>query len=207
MKKRMFAVGLVVAMFLMSVLSVSATELTDLVPGGSTSVEADIVAENEGEVTYIVSIPEKIDFGTLTIPENKTEAHPKTVGFEVSAVEVVGLNAAKCRIAVLLKDATAEAGTFQIAGVSGTNNGKVLTYSVLNSAGVDLTTGTAYTNGFAFAAFSAAGQSVTGSLSLEQNQLLGENETSEAVSSEEWAGDYLGTINFYTTIADLSSYN
>lgn len=200
MKKRLFAVLLATAM-LMASLTVSATELTDIVPGGSTAVEADIKEADIGDVTYIIAIPEKIDFGTLVMPKTDTEPHPSKVGFEVSAVEITNLNVATSRIAVLLKDAVAEVGTFQITGVSGTNNNKVLKYSVLNSAGVDLTNGTEYPNGYAFAAFSQAGQTVTGSLSLEQNQLL----TDKVIAN--WAGDYLGTLNFYTAIADISSYN
>lgn len=200
MKKKMLAV-IMAATMMMAVLPVSAEELTNVVPGGSTAVEADIAGEDTGDVTYIIAIPEKIDFGTLTMPEDDSTAHPKTVGFEVSAVEITGLDTTTSRVAVLLKDAVAEVGTFQITGVSGTNNDKVLTYSVLNSAGVDLTNGTQYANGYAMAAFSVAGQSVTGSLSLEQNQLLADTEIAN------WAGDYLGTINFYTTIASLGDYN
>lgn len=202
MKKRLLSV-LMVAVMLMAALPVSAAdkELTDIDNAGSTSVEADIVNDDSGDVSYIIAIPEKIDFGTLSMPEDDATAHPKTVGFEVSAVEVNGLDTATSRIAVLMADASAEAGTFQIVGVSGTNNDKILKYSVLNSAGVDITSGNRYENGYAITAFSAAGQKVTGSLSLEQNQLLSDT------AIENWAGDYLGTINFYTTIADLASYN
>lgn len=194
MKKKLFAVVLAATM-LMSSLTVSATELTNIEPGGSTAVEADILGA--GEVTYIIAIPEKIDFGTLVMPKNTEVEHSKTVGFEVSAVEIIGLDTSTSRVVVLLKDAVAQGGKFQIAGISGTNNGKVLEYSVLNSGGVNLTTGTEeYPNGYAFAAFSQADQSVNGSLRLDQNQLFGED-------IAEWAGDYLGTINFYTTIVGI----
>jgi len=200
MKKRLFAILLATAM-MMGTLTVSASELTNVAPGGSTAVEADILGEDTGDVTYIISIPEKIDFGTLYMPEDDSEAHPKTVGFTVSAVEIKGLDESTSRVAVLLKDAVAAEGKFQIAGVSGTNNNKILEYSVLNSGGVDLTTSKPYANGYAFAAFSKAGQAVNGSLKLEQNQLL----TDKVI--ENWAGDYLGTINFYTAIAEIGSYN
>lgn len=203
MKKKVLAV-LASAIMLTAALQVSAAEdgeLTNVTPGGPTTVEADVIAADSGEVTYIIAIPEKIDFGTLTMPEDDTEAHAKKVGFEVSAVQITGLDTTTSRVAVLMKDAEAEAGEFQITGTSGTNAGKILKYSVLNSAGVDITSGTAYPNGYAFAAFSATNQKVTGSLSLEQNQLLSDTEI------ENWAGDYLGTINFYTAIADISSFN
>lgn len=202
MKKRVLSGLLITAMLVMGfTVSAFATDLTSADPAGDTSVEAEIQGEDTGEVSYIISIPEKIDFGTLTMPESDTESHAKTVDFEVSAVEINGLDKSTSRVVVLMSDAAAELGKFQITGVSGTNNDKVLEYSVLNSAGIDLTSGKAYDNGYAFAAFYAAGQSISGKLSLEQNQLLEDTEIAN------WAGDYLGTINFYTTIASIGSYN
>lgn len=175
-------------------------ELTNIQPAGDTAVEADIIDGEGGDVSYIISIPEKIDFGTLQMPADDTTAHQKKVDFTVSAVEINNLDTTTSRVAVLMKDATTGDKTFQIAGSSGTNNDKILAYNVLSSAGVDITTGTNYENGYLFAAFSAAGQKINGTLSLEQNQLL----TDEDVAN--WAGDYFGTINFYTAIASISDY-
>ena len=200
MKKRMLA-AVMAGTLLMTAIPVCAEELTNIAPGSNTSVEADIAADDTGDVTYIVSIPDKIDFGTLTMPADDAEAHPKTVGFEVSAVEISGLDTQTSRVAVLVKDAAAAEGKFQIAGVSGTNNSKILEYSILNSANVDLTSGTLYPNGYAFAAFSVAGQTVTGTLSLEQNQLLVDKDLAN------WAGDYQGTLMFYTAVAKFADYN
>ena len=135
------------------------------------------------------------------MPEDANASNAKTVGFSVSAVEITGLDTATSRVAVLMKDASATMGKFQIAGTSGTNASKILEYKVLNSMGVDLTNGKDYPNGYAFAAFSTAGQAVEGSLSLDQNQLL-----SDPVVGN-WAGNYLGQINFYTTIAKISDFN
>ena len=212
MKKRLWAV-LLAATMLFTAVPVMATEnpeddtlvegeqdLTNIENAGSTAVEADILGEDTGEISYIISIPERIDFGTLQMPADDSVAHPKKVGFEVSAVEIIGLDTATQRVAVLMHDANTTDATFLIRGASGTNNEKSLTYNVLSSAGVDVTTGTAYTNGYLFAAFSQAGQAVQGSLSLEQNQLLSDTEIAN------WAGDYLGTINFYTAIANIKDY-
>ena len=183
-----------------TIMETQATEnLTDVSKAGTTAVEADIIDDGSGLVTYIVSIPEKIDFGTLQMPEDNSAAHPKQVEFDVSAVQIEGLNTATSRVAVLMKDA-ANSATFQIKGVSDTNTDKVLTYNVLTFAGADITTGTSYPNGYLFAAFSATGQTISGTLSLEQNQLL------EDPNLKNWAGDYMGTINFYTTIGDISDY-
>lgn len=205
MKKKFVAV-LAAAAMLAAALPVMAAEqgeqnLTNIENAGSTAVEADIVGENTGDVSYIIAIPEKIDFGTLQMPADDSVTHPKQVGFEVSAVEVNGLDTATQRVAVLMRDASTQNEIFRIMGASGTNDSKVLEYKVLSSAGVDVTTGTAYNNGYLFAAFSAAGQSINGSLSLDQNQLLSDKEIAN------WAGDYLGTINFYTAIASIADYN
>ena len=200
MKKRILAIALAAGL-LMAAFPVAAEDLTNVTPGGSTQVEADIVDSGSGEVSYIIAIPEKIDFGTLQMPEDDSVAHAKTVDFEVSAVEVTGLDVTSQRVAVLLKDSATSDGTFQIAQISGSTvveNGKALTYSVLNTVGVDVATGTLYPNGYGFAAFSAAGQAVGGKLSLDQNQLLSDPEIAN------WAGDYAGTINFYTTIVNLA---
>lgn len=204
--KKKIAVLLLMTLTLVNVIPVMAeepgkTNLTDIMPAGSTAVEADILDEDIGAVSYIISIPEKIDFGTLQMPSDTSEPHVKTVGFQVSAVEIDGLDTTTSRIAVLMKNAVATTDTFQIQGNSETNNDKILRYTVLNAAGNDITTGVKYTNGYAFAAFSAIGQSVNGTLSLEQNQLC------EDTNLANWVGDYLGTINFYTAIASIADYN
>lgn len=204
MKKRIVAILMMMVVattaFIPTTVRAEGEKLTNIEPAGDTSVKADIINGESGDVSYIISIPEKIDFGTLQMPADDTVAHPKKVDFTVSAVEINNLDTTTSRVAVLMKDASTGTKTFQITGASGTNNSKILTYNVLSSAGVDITSGTNYTNGYLFAAFSAAGQSINGSLSLEQNQLLKDNKL------ENWAGDYLGTINFYTAIASISDY-
>lgn len=201
MKKRLVAMVLTMAVAMTgSMVAFAEEELTNIQPAGATSVEADILDGGGGDVSYIISIPEKIDFGTLQMPSDDSVGHPKKVDFNVSAVEINNLDTTTSRVAVLMKDAVTGDKTFQITGASGTNNSKVLTYNVLSSAGVDITSGTEYPNGYLFAAFSVAGQSINGTLSLEQNQLLDDKEVAN------WAGDYFGTINFYTAIASLSDY-
>lgn len=212
MKRRVLA-AITAAIMLMAAVPVMAAEeseddtavtgeqdLTNLQNAGDTTVEADILGVDTGDVSYIIAIPEKIDFGTLQMPSDDTVAHLKKVDFEVSAVEINGLDTTTQRVAVLMHDKNTTNEIFKIMGSSGTNNSKVLKYNVLSSAGVDITSGTAYTNGYLFAAFSAAGQSISGTLSLEQNQLL------DGTDITSWAGDYLGTINFYTAIASLGEY-
>ena len=212
MKKRIWA-ALLAAVMLLTAVPVMASEpneddtsvigeqkLDDIKNAGSTAVEADVRDEN-GEISYIIAIPEKIDFGTLQRPADISTAHPKQVGFEVSAVEIIGLDTSTQRVAVLMQDANAsDKSLFIITGASGTNTDKILKYNVLSSVGTDITTGFKYPNGYLYAAFSQAGQVVPGTLSLDQNQL------SDNTDIATWAGEFLGTINFYTAIAEIKDY-
>lgn len=196
MKKRWIA-GVLAGILTMNVLTVSAQELSNIDPAGNTEVTANV--SGSGDVTYLVSIPEKVNFGTLTQPENNTEAHPAVRNFTVEAVQITGLDTGE-GVVVLLKDASASGG-FKISGQSASNMGKTLSYSVCNQGGADITTGgKEYVNGYLLTAFSAAGQSLTGQLKLEQNQLYGQD-------LEQWAGSYKGTINFFTRVASIKDIN
>ncbi|MEZ3434646.1 MAG: hypothetical protein K1W34_08510 [Lachnospiraceae bacterium] len=196
MKKRWIA-GALAGFLAVNVLTVSAQDLSNVEPAGNTEVTANV--SGSGDVTYLVSIPERVNFGTLTQPENNTQAHPAVRSFNVEAVQITGLDAATQRVVVLLKDGS-NAGGFQLTGQSASNSGKVLNYTVCNETGTDITGGRPYDNGYLLAAFSAGGQNVAGQLKLEQNQLYGEN-------LEQWAGNYKGTINFFTRVASLADIN
>lgn len=188
MKKR-WAAALAVMILGMSVLPVSAEEISNVDPAGNTEVTANV--SHSGDVTYLISVPSKINFGALQQPKDTTQSHLVTRNYSVEAIQITGL-AADGRVAVLLKDPTKDGG-FQITGESEANRGKTLGYSIHNDSGVDITTGNLFPNGYLLAAFGNAGQTVTGELRLEQNQLAGQN-------LEEWAGSYSGTIRFYSKI-------
>lgn len=194
MKKRWIA-GVLAGILTMNVLTVSAQDLSNLNPAGNTEVTANV--SGSGDVTYLISVPEKVNFGTLTQPENNTEAHPAVRNFTVDAVQITGLDTGEQRVVVLLKDGSASGG-FQIIGQSASNSGKTLSYSVCNSDGTEITSGKEFVNGYLLTAFSAAGQSLTGQLKLEQNQLYGQD-------LEQWAGSYKGTINFFTRVASIAN--
>ena len=101
MKKRWIA-GALAGFLAMNVLTVSAQDLSNVEPAGNTEVTANV--SGSGDVTYLVSIPERVNFGTLTQPENNTQAHPAVRSFNVEAVQITGLDAATQRVVVLLKD-------------------------------------------------------------------------------------------------------
>jgi len=203
MKKKLVVVLTVLTM-LAAAIPVAGKELSNVNNAGTTDVEADILDPDSGDVSYIIAIPEKIDFGTLQMPEaadsEGTSLHERRVGFEVSAVEIHGLNESTQRVAVLMCDAGTGTNVFQINGMSNNNTGKSLEYKVLTATGNDVTSGTRYPNGYLFAAFNATGQKVDGMLSLDQDQLLKDKVI------KNWAGDYFGKINFYTAIANVADY-
>lgn len=205
MKKRMIAVLTMTAMLVGSVpLASMAAEksLSDTVKAGDTSVEARVL--DGGDVSYIISIPDKIDFGVLQMPADE-ESHQKQVEFTVSAVQIEGLDTKTNRVAVLMKDAASteeNPDVFQITGTGEKNSKKTLKYNVLGADAnkTDITGGTRYSNGYLFTAFSKADQSATGTLVLDQKQLRDDPILAN------WAGTYQGTINFYTAVAALGDF-
>lgn len=90
--KRIIAAILSAALAATAALSVSALELTESSNEGSTEVTVHIAGDDEpGNVSYIIEIPDKLDFGTLAQPDNTDEDHFKDIDFKVLAKEVNGL--------------------------------------------------------------------------------------------------------------------
>ncbi len=171
-------------------------QLGNAATGGDTQVTAKIDAPEPGEVTYVITIPEKVDFGTLTQPESDDVAHNKDISFTVTATEVNNLPEGSA-IRVSVKDSltTEDNDTFRLTQVGGS---EVLTYDVYSKNPVEegQTPINGYSigaNGFALVSFNGAGQSVTGTLRLDENQLFGKN-------LEDIAGEYAGTMSFYSEI-------
>lgn len=203
MKKKILAV-LTMAAMLAGTMSMTAMaeEVTDQAPAGQSEVDARILGQ--GDVSYIISIPDKIDFGTLQMPtEAGAENRLKNVGFTVEAKKIEGLNTTTSRVAVLVQDSETEGlYKFSIRGISDTNKGKTLDYQILNSQGKDLTNNsTAYQNGYVLAGFGQEGESVKASLSLDQDQLLADPYIAN------WAGLYQGKLNFYTAIGSIKDFS
>ena len=206
MKKRLIST-VVLAGVLLTV-PVLAADLSDVSPAGDTAVTAKVVADDPGSVTYVVSIPDKIDFGDLEQPAD-SYSHPKDKDATVTAETITGLSA-NYRVAVFVKDAadTAEDPSFRVIGQDPANQGKVLTYTIKNnSTDAYLTEGTRYTNGYFVGLFEKGaaendgnGDSVKLRLSLDQAQLFDEY-------LPEWAGNYTGTLNFYTAVSSVGTFN
>ena len=71
--KKIITLALAAAMVCTSAVSVYAAELTNTNQEGQTEVKARIDGSVTGDVTYVIEIPDVVDFGTLTMPENTTE--------------------------------------------------------------------------------------------------------------------------------------
>lgn len=181
--------------------SVSAATLSDVTPENSTEVKANIV--DPGLVSYVITIPDTADFGTLTQPESTDTDHYTFNGFQVEATE---LNIKSNQgVTVYMKDSTAtdnqfyisqkvEADPFTIAyDVYDTtvNEENVGSYDPIN------TTVTPGSYGYHLCTFLAGstGSTQDVTLALNQNALYG-----KALS--DIAGDYSGTITFHSALIE-----
>lgn len=204
MKKRgIISLALTLSMASLVVISASAAapQLTPVSPGGDTQVTARIEGTSPGEVSYIITIPEKVDFGTLTQPDSDETAHDKDIDFTVTAEEINNLPANNfVKVSVKDSQTTAEDERFRLNQVSGST---VLYYDVydVNPIKENMSyplnnTATMEANGFLLTLFSGTGQSLTGTLRIDQNQLFGQD-------LDTIAGDYSGTMAFYSEIINI----
>ncbi|MCD8218026.1 MAG: hypothetical protein LUD01_08285 [Clostridiales bacterium] len=195
MKKRWIAL-MAAGILSLGAMPVMASELTDGAPSQEVPVEATVA---NGAVAYTISIPTEIDFGKLVQPADNAEEHNATQTMEVAVTKLTGMDATTQRLAVLLKDSAYGTTGFYLDGQESANTGKSLAYSVAHTNGGDVASGTAYANGYLLTAFSAQDQTSSYTLTLDQNQLYGQD-------MEEYAGAYEGTLTFYSKIVNLGEY-
>lgn len=171
-------------------------ELDDTNPGNETSVTINVA--EAAPVTYVVQIPETVDFGTIQQP-NSSETSYLTQPITVTCTNLTGLASGQT-LAVLVKDkyATDRSDPFKLTKDS--NPDVVMTYSMFNTEGNNIQDLVWYSNGFLFGAFTAAGQSVENELKLDVSQLYGKDLTV-------WGGEYSGTLNFRTSITSIGNVN
>ena len=187
-----------------AVVSASAATLTDVYPDNSTEVTAKIV--NPGAVSYVITIPETADFGTLTVPENTENDNYKFYGFQVEATELNIVNGTA--VSVWLKDGSSSDGQFYITqkNAPDASNPFTIEYDVYDAV-VDESGLASHTpvnktaqgaNGYQLVTFTANQQGATQdvTLALNQNALVGQN-------IADIAGDYSGTIAFHSSLISL----
>ena len=196
MKKKVVA-GFMAATMMVSVMS-TGVFAKDLDPSdenkkaGDTQVTAT-VEENENKASYVIQIPDTVDFGKIQQPETEGNAY-STKDITVSCIQADNL-AAGSGIAVLVKDASVVESSDPFLLTHNTHSDCALTYEIMNN-GESIQNGTWHSNGFLFNLFTGADQSATDKLRLNRNQLYNKD-------LSVWGGQYTGTLNFYTKIVDV----
>ena len=182
-----------------AVMSASAATLSNVTPDGSTEVKANIV--DPGAVSYVITIPETADFGTLTQPENIDTDHYAIYRFDVEATE---LNLKSNQgVTVYMKDSTSTDDQFYLEQQNTETPFKIsydvydTTVTVDNINAYEPINNTAEpgTYGYHLCTFlsDAQGRTQPVNLVLNQNALYGQ-------TLSDIAGDYSGTITFHSSL-------
>lgn len=179
--------------------SASAATLTDKNPDGSTEVTAIIEGSQPGDVSYIITIPDKVDFGTLTQPETETDSY-KYVDFDIEATK---LNFDSGAVSVFAKDSSSTDGQFYLTQKDSnspfTISYDVYTALITNDSEVGNNTpvndSDPAENGYHITTFmsDAEGETQDITLALNQKALYGQN-------LDTIAGDYSGTMVFHSAL-------
>ena len=193
--KKILALSMAIATVATTSTAAFAAELTPSSTTGNTEVTANIQAS--GEISYIITIPDKVDFGTLTPPETDTDSF-KDVPYEVTAVNIEGLSEDQYVLIRLKdKDATEEDSQFYLTQKTSPNTKFI--YDVYNISPIEnhysplASVSMTEPNGYFLVAFDKIGAKTTGTLRFNQKQLYGKD-------ISEIAGDYSGTMVFTSSI-------
>lgn len=201
--KKLIALLIAVVIVTSSVLSVSAATLTDVTVDNSTAVKANI--EDPGSVSYVITIPETVDFGTLTQPDSIDADHYAIYRFEVEATE---LNLKSNQgVTVYMKDANSTDNQFYLEQQNTETPFKIsydvydttVTVDNINTYDPINTTAEPGTYGYHLCTFlyDAQGSTQPVNLALNQNALYDQ-------TLSDIAGDYSGTITFHCSLFERS---
>lgn len=202
--KKIIAALLAATLATTAAVSASAATLTEQNPDGSTEVTARIEGANPGDVSYVITIPDKVDFGTLTQPETDTDSY-KYLDFDVVATELNNLEARQA-VSVFLKDGTSDDGQFYLTQKDKANP-FTISYNVYENV-VDDTNIIDYTPmnqsgdtgeyGYHLCTFTSGAQGAVQdvTLALNQKNLFGQN-------LDDIAGDYSGTMVFHSALTTI----
>ena len=193
--RKILALSMAVATMATVSTAAFAAELTPSSPVGETEITANIQAS--GEISYVITIPDKVDFGTLTPPETDTDSF-KDVPYEVTATNIEGLSKDQYVLVRLKdKDATEEDSQFYLTQKTSPNTKFI--YDVYNISPIEdyysplAAVTMTEPNGYFLVAFDEIGKKITGTLRFNQKQLYGKD-------ISEIAGDYSGTMVFTSSI-------
>ena len=197
--KKIAALSLATFMISATAVTAYAGTLTDQSTSGNTEVIAHIDGIVPGNVSYKITIPDVVDFGTLVQPETQENSY-KAVGYQVSLDEVNGLDADK-QISVYVKDQNAKLDDNQNFYIANKANNKIqFMYNVFAVPQDNVQTNQPLnsipytkTAGYYLTGFERAGETLDGTLVINQAQLYGQ-------SIADIAGDYSGYMVFYSTV-------
>ncbi|MGN0550074.1 MAG: hypothetical protein ACI4IM_10800 [Acutalibacteraceae bacterium] len=199
--KKLLAVLIAVVLATSSVMSVSAATLSDVVPNSSMEVKANIV--DPGFVSYVITIPESADFGTLTQPENTESDNYTFFDFQVEATELkIKSNQG---VTVYVKDSASDDDQFYITQKDVSDPFK-MQYSIYNAAVNNSNIGDytalnqniAGAYGYHLCTFLAGTEGSTQDVTLALNQNVLYNQDLSVIE-----GDYSGTILFHSALVEM----
>ena len=200
--KKIITLALAAAMVSVSALSVSAASLTNSQADGKTEVQAHISGSTTGNVTYKITIPDKVTFEPLSRPETSGIDSYKTAEYAVSLDEVSNLGADE-QISVYVKDQNASVNddqNFYIANVS--NSNIKFKYQVFDVPKAQVREAVSINAnpmtkaaGYYLAGFTAVDDRVDGTLVINEAQLWNNNYTLSDI-----VGDYSGYMVFYSAV-------
>lgn len=180
--KTISSIAIAAAMAATSVISVSAgtIELTPDNNSGNTEVKARISgAPTPGDVSYIITIPDAVDFGELTQPATNDDSF-NDKPFNVKLTELNGtFDPDAQQISVYVKDQNATTGDSEFYIANKTDPSIKLGYEVFRSSTPSMdnkvSADSFKTAGYFYTSFTVKNESLDGTLRLNQNQLYGRN--------------------------------
>lgn len=197
--KRLISLAIAALLLVMTAVSVSAATLTDQEPGGETEVKARITGSNPpGEVSYIITIPDVVDFGELQQPAENMDDY-KDVTYTVTATKIDGLDPTTQQVSVYVRDQNASAKSNQEFKITNKSDSDIsFIYEVYKSETItpaNLISSNSYvgTVGWFLHGFTEQGEALTGTLRLNQAQLYGRDIT-------DLVGEYSGYMVFYSAV-------
>lgn len=206
--KKVVTLALAAAMATAATASVSAADiqLTPENPQGKTHVIARVEGVNPGSVSYIITIPDLVDFEQLTQPQDDNESF-NDKPFDVVAYECSGLNADTEQVSVFVKDENAVVNgdvNFYIANESDPTikfSYDVFDVNPVTAISQNVNSGSMTgTAGYHFCDFTVQDftdkTDIKGTLRLDQHQLDGKDML--AIS-----GNYSGYMVFFSSVTQI----
>lgn len=177
--------------------------LADSERTADTEVKAKIEAAQPGDVSYIITIPDSVDFGTLHQPETYSDSN-KYVSCDITATEIKNFNN-KQFVEVHVKDTDSEDEKFYITQKD-TEEPFKINYDVyereVTEENIDqyspVTDSAPGTYGYHICSFGNGSESTSQRMTLVLNQKAIYDKNLNDI-----AGDYSGTMVFHSKIITL----